>query len=93
MQNTLHRLWIGDITPQSDQSTDTPLCRQLIADMNEQRTLFCADMTAEQLQAFLKTSDAIWPEGAQGVRTVPLCSVVGTHAGPGAVVAAFFKKH
>ena len=53
-RNTLHRLWIGDITPQSDQRTDTPRCRQLIADMNEQRTLFCADMTAEQLQAFLK---------------------------------------
>ena len=53
-RNTLHRLWIGDITPQSDQRTDTPRCKQLIADMNEQRTLFCADMTAEQLQAFLK---------------------------------------
>ena len=52
--NTLHRLWIGDITPQSDQRTDTPRCKQLISDMNEQRILFCADMTAEQLQAFLK---------------------------------------
>ena len=54
MKDTLHRLWIGDITPQSDQRTDTPRCKQLISDMNEQRTLFCADMTAEQLQAFLK---------------------------------------
>lgn len=54
MQNTLHRLWIGDITPQQDQRTDTPRCRQLIADMNEQRALFCADMTPEQLQAFHK---------------------------------------
>ena len=53
-RNTLHRLWIGDITPQSDQRTDSPRCKQLIADMNEQRILFCADMTAEQLQAFLK---------------------------------------
>ena len=53
-RNTLHRLWIGDITPQSDQNTNTPRCKQLIADINEQRTLFCADMTAEQLQAFLK---------------------------------------
>ena len=54
MHDTLQRLWIGDITPQQDQRTDTPRCRQLIADMNEQRALFCADMTAEQLQAFLK---------------------------------------
>ena len=54
MSDTLQKLWIGDITPQQDQCTNTPRCRQLIADMNEQRTLFCADMTAEQLQAFLK---------------------------------------
>lgn len=54
MHDTLQRLWIGDITPQQDQRTDTPRCRQLIADMNEQRALFCADMTPEQLQAFLK---------------------------------------
>ena len=54
MYNTLQRLWIGDITPQQDQRTDTPRCRQLIADMNEQRALLCADMTPEQLQAFLK---------------------------------------
>lgn len=54
MKDTLHRLWIGDITPQQDQRTDTPRCKQLIVDMNEKRTLFCADMTAEQLQAFLK---------------------------------------
>lgn len=54
MHDTLQRLWIGDITPQQDQRTDTPQCRQLIADINEQRALFCADMTPEQLQAFLK---------------------------------------
>ena len=54
MHTTLHRLWIGDITPQNDQRTDTPRCRQLIADMNEQRALFCADMTAEQLQAYFR---------------------------------------
>lgn len=54
MQDILHRLWIGDITPQSDQRTDTPRCKQLIADMNELRPLFCADMTTEQLQAYLK---------------------------------------
>jgi hypothetical protein len=54
MQNTLHQLWAGDITPQSDQRTDTPRCKQIIADMNEQRALFCADMTAEQIQAYFK---------------------------------------
>lgn len=52
--DTLHRLWIGDITPQQDQRTDTPQIKQLVSDMNELRTQFCADMTPEQLQAFLK---------------------------------------
>ena len=54
MYDTLRKLWIGDITPQQNQRTDTPRCKQLIADMSEQRSLFCADMTTEQLQAYLK---------------------------------------
>lgn len=52
--DTLHRLWSGDITPQQDQRTDTPRIKQLVTDMNELRAQFCADMTAEQLQAFFK---------------------------------------
>ena len=54
MYDTLRKLWIGDITPQQNQCTDTPRRKQLIADMSEQRSLFCADMTTEQLQAYLK---------------------------------------
>ena len=54
MYDTLRKLWIGDITPQQDQRTDIPRIKQLIADMNELRTQFCADMTAEQLQAYFK---------------------------------------
>ena len=50
-------------------------------------------LSDEQVQAFIKTSASIWEDGVDAVRAVPLCSVVGTHAGPGAVVAAFFKKH
>ena len=52
--DTLHRLWSGDITPQQDQRTDTPRIKQLVADMNELRAQFCSDMTTEQLQAFFK---------------------------------------
>ena len=52
--DTLHRLWIGDVTPQQDQRTDTPQIKQLVADMNELRAQFSADMTAEQMQAYLK---------------------------------------
>ena len=50
-------------------------------------------LSDELLGKFLGVSASLWEEGGKGLRTVPLCSVVGTHAGPGAVVAAFFKKH
>lgn len=46
-----------------------------------------------QVQRFLHDSEQLWAGGGKPVRHVPLCSVVGTHAGPGAVVVAFFKKH
>lgn len=48
-------------------------------------------LSDELLQKFMETSAGIW--SGKDVRSVPLCPVVGTHAGPGAVVAAFFKKH
>lgn len=48
-------------------------------------------LSDELLQKFLEGSTDLWQ--GKDVRTVPLCPVVGTHAGPGAVVAAFFKKH
>lgn len=47
----------------------------------------------ELLRSFLQDSESVWADGAGSVRSVPLCPVVGTHAGPGAVVVAFFKKH
>lgn len=48
-------------------------------------------MTDEHLRRFVTDTSSVW--GETPVRTVPLCSVVGTHAGPGAVVVAFFKKN
>ena len=72
------------------------LMKELIAadiDFDKPYLVAYSGLSDELMQTFLKTSDAIWPEGGKAVRTVPLCSVVGTHAGPGAVVATFFKKH
>ena len=48
--------------------------------------------TDEQLQKYLAVSGDVWQTGNKALRQVPLCSVVGTHAGLGAVVVAFFKK-
>ena len=49
-------------------------------------------VTDEPLQKYLAVGGGVWREGGKALRQVPLCSVVGTHAGLGAVVVAFFKK-
>lgn len=49
-------------------------------------------LTDEPLKKYLAVGSAVWQEGGKDLRQVPLCSVVGTHAGANAVVVAFFKK-
>ena len=47
--------------------------------------------TDEPMKKYLAAGRQAW-QGGKEIRYVPLCSVVGAHAGAGAVVAAFFKK-
>lgn len=44
------------------------------------------------LQKYIQDSKALWDEGTQQLRYTLIGSVIGTHAGPGAVAVAFFKK-
>lgn len=44
------------------------------------------------LQKYIEDSRHIWEGNLQEVRYTSVGSVIGTHAGPGAVVVAFFKK-
>lgn len=44
------------------------------------------------LQKYIRDSAALWEEHVSGLRTSIIGSVVGTHAGPGAVAVAFFKR-
>ena len=44
------------------------------------------------LQKYIEDSRYIWEDNLQEVRYTTVGSVIGTHAGPGAVVVAFFKK-
>lgn len=44
------------------------------------------------LQKYIEDSRHIWEEHLPQVRYTTVGSVIGTHAGPGAVVVAFFKK-
>lgn len=48
-------------------------------------------VTDEPMKKYLAAGGQVW-QGGKEVRYVPLCSVVGAHAGAGAVVVAFFKK-
>ena len=44
------------------------------------------------LQKYIEDSRRIWEQGLEQVRYTTIGSVIGTHAGPGAIAVAFFKK-
>ena len=44
------------------------------------------------LQKYVEDSKALWETGTDSLRFAPIGSVIGTHAGPGAIAVAFFKK-
>lgn len=44
------------------------------------------------LQKYIEDSKALWEEGIKQLNYTVIGSVIGTHAGPGAIAAAFFKK-
>ena len=44
------------------------------------------------LQDYIADSRAIWEGHVDHLEQTQLCSVIGTHAGPGAVAVAFFRK-
>ena len=44
------------------------------------------------LQKYIQDSTALWQNGTGSLPTTAIGSVIGTHAGPGAIAAAFFKK-
>lgn len=49
-------------------------------------------LTDTLLQKYIADSAHLWENGTADLRFTSIGSVVGTHAGPGAVAAAFFKK-
>ena len=50
-------------------------------------------LSAELLEKFLADSAEIWAGHPETQRIVPICSVIGTHVGPGAYATAFFTKN
>lgn len=45
------------------------------------------------LKKYIEDSKHLWEGGTDSLRTTVIGSVIGTHAGPGAVAVAFFKKN
>lgn len=44
------------------------------------------------LQKYIQDSDFLWREHTDTLRCTPIGSVIGTHAGPGAIGVAYFEK-
>ena len=49
-------------------------------------------LSDELLQSYISDSRAIWEGHVDHLDQTQLCSVIGTHAGPGAVAVAFFRE-
>lgn len=44
------------------------------------------------LQKYIEDSKTLWQDSAENLKCTAVGSIIGTHAGPGAVAVAFFKK-
>ena len=49
-------------------------------------------LSSDLLDRYVEDSRALWEDALEDIPKILLCSVLGTHVGPGAVAAAFFKK-
>lgn len=45
------------------------------------------------LQKYIADSAALWKDSRDTLRITPVGSIIGTHAGPGAIAVAFFANH
>ena len=49
-------------------------------------------LSDDMLQQYIEDSQALWKGHVDTLDCVQLSSVIGTHAGPGAVAVAYFKS-
>ena len=62
-------------------------------DFNKPVLLGYTGLTDALLQKYIEDSKSLWSAGTSELCYTPIGSVIGTHAGPGAVAAAFFKNN
>lgn len=48
-------------------------------------------LSDDMLRQYIRDSQALWKDQVASLDCVQLCSVIGTHAGPGAIAVAYFK--
>ena len=61
-------------------------------DFDKQLLLGYTGLSNALLKKYVEDSRVLWKTGTQQLRSTPIGSVIGTHAGPGAVAVAFFCK-
>ena len=61
-------------------------------DFSQPILLGYAGLTDALLQKYIADSASLWENGTDSLRYTTIGSVVGTHVGPGAIAAAFFRK-
>ena len=49
-------------------------------------------LSSHLLNKYIEDSASLWQSGTDALHTTFISSVIGTHAGPGAIAAAFFRK-
>ena len=61
-------------------------------DFDEPIILGYSGLSDSYLKKYVEDSRNIWQDKADSLDSTPICSVIGTHTGPGVVAVAFFKK-
>ena len=61
-------------------------------DFDEPIILGYSGLSDSHLKKYVEDSRDIWQDKADSLDSTPICSVIGTHTGPGVVAVAFFKK-
>lgn len=61
-------------------------------DFNKPVMLGYTGLSDALLQKYIEDSKELWSHNKTALNTTVIGSVIGTHAGPGAIAAAFFKK-
>lgn len=61
-------------------------------DFKKPHLLGYTGLTDVLLQKYIVDSERLWKDGIEELRYTTIGSAIGTHAGPGAVAVAFFKK-